>query len=1767
MSQSTIIRIGFAGLLVALLGLRVASVRSDTVFYAGTPPTIAQAPLYIEDAVPPLNMLVMGKDHKIYYEAYNDASDLDGDGILDVGYKGWDLKSEVPTDGSSRYKIDYYGYFNSYACYSWQTNRFVPVAEAPNKTCSGQWSGDFLNYLTMSRMDALRRVLYGGWRNVDTTSETVLQGAFFPQDAHSWGKEYRSIARDGYDIRNYAPLPLPTANKYHLFAVTTVTDSGAAFPSYTAPLFRVMQNSDFRVWNWLSIEGPVAGNNCFNSSNTRVACVNSSSSWQIVPASALQNLTMTTWRRQNNPSASPTTRAEMNTFFDTHAVNGRRCGSGSVTQINRTGNNNNPWVPGANNCGQDNYLTRISGQIVIPQAGTYRFAVDGDDAVDLTINGTAVVGWYGGHGSNRSDAGLNSHSGTITLAAGTYDIVFRHQEGTGDDNWGLFWEDVSSANSRQDYAVRVQACPSSDAALRETICKAYGNAASPIYKPTGILHDYGEGGKMFFGLITGSQRNNLEGGVLRSNIEDFNREIDPDTGVFRTNVEGIVRSIDRLRMIGGGYNNSVTDNLDGDANWNWANTAHGVGGNCESQGGRAVNNGECRMWGNPIAEMLFEGLRYFAGAGAATARFATAGGSTQGQAEDTRLGLPAPAWRNPYADTVVNGVTTHAAYPTCARPHQTIISDINPSYDGDLPGSAFNNTDADDALPGLNVATEGQQIWTAEFGGARNVFIGEVQGTATDGAPTAKSVSSFGNIRGLAPEEPTKQGTYYSASVARYGRNVDISSSADGQQNVVTYSIALASPLPKIEFPVGGQTVTLLPFAKTVSGTFGGSALKPTNTIVDFYVESFANFPGQPVTTVNDGRPQAIFRINYEDVEQGNDHDMDVIGRYVVTANADNTVTIELTAEYAAGSANQNVGYVISGTTRDGIYLEVRDTDSAQNTSVYELNTPAGVWAGGCVGATATSPCNQGLGFTATRTFTPGTVAGGTQLKDPLWYAAKYGAPTPTAWDADNDGDPDNYFLVTNPLNLRAQLSRAFDSISEQTIDAGSRSLTGARVGSASFTLAPSFRRDRNGNDWSGNLVATAVTQQGAEAATELWNAQSKLPAHGARNIRAMTEPGETGIKTAVEFHSDNLGANDADSLAKLGITGPLASLPNAYGAVYTAEAIVDYLRGDQSRELGRDGTGNTLRARTSVLGDIVNSEPVIASPRSDFGYGSYSQAETVAMFSGYSNEGGYLEDKASRDTVVYVGANDGMLHAFNGNTTPCATDATLACADTDAGEEMFAFIPQESLRRLGQLPLPDGLYEHRYYVDGQITVADAKDGGTWRTILVGTMGGGGRSVFALDVSDPDNFGDGDVLWELNGGIRPDIGNVYGRPLLLPLENNSWGVLFGNGYGGSTSDPSLYIVDAFTGAEIAKLTPNDDDPARSSSWIDTLICTIDVFDLVGSCANADDGYNGLGQITAIDRDGNGKADTVYGGDLEGNLWKFDLSSTSDSAWAVALEGQPLVRAFASNGERQPITGGLRVSAGPGDGVMVYFGTGRYFVEGDNDIPTNPDVQSLYAVFDNGTPVGIDDVSEKDTLLQRQWIQEEVVNEIDTDGDDETDTEVTIRNISRNRVSYYGSNARRGWYLDLVINNEDGDATGTDLEPVGERFIATPRIQSGRVFFTTFSPTGNSCEPGGDNIVYALDLLSGSGSLSNVSTLGSQNPACEGPECGAVRIADSGAPITSTSVAAINPTSYITEPACTEGVDCPTFEECQVVIYPGAFVLPRPCGRQSWRQLK
>ncbi|MBW2164001.1 MAG: fimbrial assembly protein, partial [Deltaproteobacteria bacterium] len=646
-----------------------------SLYSAGTAfAAVSQTPLFLTTSVPPILMLTMGRDHKLYYEAYNDASDLDGDGALDIRY--------TPS-------IDYFGYFDSYKCYVYSSNKFTPDSTTADKTCSGNWSGDFLNYLTTSRMDALRKVLYGGFRSTDSTSSTILERAFIPQDAHSWGKEYTSIAVDGYDIADYTPLAVPTGANRHLFASTTLSSGGD-------PVLRVLTNKTQRIWQWLSKERPVA----------------------------------------------------------------------------------------------DNSL------------------------------------------------------GTPT-----------------------------------DYSVFVDVCISG---LLESNCKAYDDGSTVTYKPTGILQTYGDDDSMAFGLLTGSYTNNTQGGVIRKNISSFTDEVDPDTGIF-TSTSGIVDTIDKLAIVA--YNYGSRSYSPGWPNaWNTSS---------------AIANGEANDWGNPIAEMMYEGLRYFAGKSNPTSDFSS--GVDSSGTYDSNLGLALPAWLDPYR-------TTSGGFESCAKPIQLVISDINPSYDTDqIPGSSFNNYSGD--LSGLNASDLADTIWAGESE-ASNIFIGE-SGSDSDGTPSAKAASSFKDIRGLAPEEPTKLGGYYAGSIGLYGQQTDIST-ASGDQNVDTLSVVLASPLPRIEIPVAGKTVTLVPFAKSVGGCLGitpsSSDFQPTNQIVDFYVEVIANTgTGNEDAAINAGRPYGKFNINFEDVEQAADHDMDAIAEYEFSVNASNQIVVNLTSTYASGCIIQHM--------------------------------------------------------------------------------------------------------------------------------------------------------------------------------------------------------------------------------------------------------------------------------------------------------------------------------------------------------------------------------------------------------------------------------------------------------------------------------------------------------------------------------------------------------------------------------------------------------------------------------------------------------------------------------------------------------------------------------------------------------------------------------------------------------------------------------------------------------------------------------------------
>jgi type IV pilus assembly protein PilY1 len=1611
--------------------------------YAG-PLNLAASPLFVTTSVPPLTMLVMGRDHKLYYEAYNDASDLNDDGIVDVGYQGYHTSANISKN------VDYYGYFNSYVCYDYNstTGLFEPKSAksaadilAKDKTCAGgaagSWSGDFLNYVTTARMDAVRKVFYGGYRSTDTTSKTVLERTHIPQDAHAWGKEYASLARDGYDISNYTPLSAPDAGKYHLFANVSLSSTTSPYGSNAGtPRLRVLNNTKHRVWEWLSKERPVAGAHCIDGLNgPEVACSVSASSWSIVPGSAFSNLT----RKVYNISGygtNPIDASQFDTLESNYAIASKKYGEDTPSQINGSGN---PF--GSN----DNYMTIFEGELTVPTSGSWKFSVDGDDAIDFWIDhdrdGTLehYTGWYGPHGASSSTSSLNSHAGSsLLLTAGIkYDIKFRHEEASGGDSYYLYWSETTPSSSIADYIVRVEVCTSVDRNVNHETnsCVPYPNGE---YKPTGLLHDFGENDSMMFGLLTGSYENNLDGGVLRKAVSSFKNEIDLNTGQFNSATNGIISTLNKLRTVN--YNDS------------------GYSYSCGWIENRPIKNKECDMWGNPIAEMMYESLRYFAGKSAPTADFDIPNSGNN----DAALGLPKASWDDPY--------DPNTGYDECAKPFQVVISDINPSYDSDkVPGahSSFGSTFSGD-ISGLNVSTLADTITEGEGNiKGKKFFIGQ-SGTTYDNAPTAKTVDSLASVRGMAPEEPTKLGSYYSASLAYYGFINDIHNRA-GKQNLQTFAVALASPLPTIEIdpdnnPATLNSVILVPFAKSPGqGSMYNTGFFPTNQIVDFYVESLTPTTGS-------------FLINFEDVEQGADHDMDAIVRYTYTVNNDGTITIDVDSVYAAGGIDQHMGYVISGTTKDGVYLEVRDIGSRGH--VFSLDTPPGVWAGDPRGTTK-------LGLNASRTFTPNAAGGSAGfLKDPLWYAAKWGGfiekgtgnnkpDQLSEWASksmnDPDPNPDNYFLVTNALSLKERMKAAFDEILARS---GSASTVAATSGSLrSDTLL--FQASFNSDGWAGQVSAIEFGSgtQGAtnwEFSEQVRKQLARTNGHDAnREIITSTSSG-TGIP--FRFPAD-YSSPAADELAADQITALLAGITTDHQNY--GDDLINYLRGESSEE-GATGTTRQFRERESnglhqPVGDIVNSDPLYILQPGFFYPDKWPTTLNGAAASSPENSApkkysDFRADLKNRAPMLAVGANDGMLHIMNAY----ANDNVIS----DGGEEILAYVPSVLYSKLPALANPN--YTHEYYVDGRTTYADAFFTGDskWHTTLVGGLNAGGQGIYALDVTDPkgitgayptfdESNADDLLLWEFTDADDADLGFTFGRPTIVRLSNGQWGAIFGNGYNNTfadgtssaTGNAAIYIVNIETGALISKFDTEQgmlQDPEGATR------------------------PNGMSEVTVVDVDQDFVADYLYAGDLFGNVWKVDIRSTNANNWDFAFSKSgkpaPLFVAKSAAGNELPITQRLIVRSHPEfkgtDNYLIAFGTGKYFETTDN-IASGQETQSFFGIWDNGSNT----FTRSDLLLQ-------TITEL-------TSTETPpreFREVSTNKIRWKDevdatgtvtAGKHGGWVLDLL------DSSASPLNNKGERSVTNAVFRDNKIIFTTLIPSTDPCDSGGSSWLMVIDSEDGS----------------------------------------------------------------------------------------
>jgi type IV pilus assembly protein PilY1 len=581
---------------------------------------------------------------------------------------------------------------------------------------------------------------------------------------------------------------------------------------------------------------------------------------------------------------------------------------------------------------------------------------------------------------------------------------------------------------------------------------------------------------------------------------------------------------------------------------------------------------------------------------------------------------------------------------------------------------------------------------------------------------------------------------------------------------------------------------------------------------------------------------------------------------------------------------------------------------------------------------------------------------------DDLWHAA-----------VNSDG---RFVAANNPAEFTSGLRSALQSISDRTGAASNVSANSTSVGTETNIYQAVYRSGR----WTGDLKAFPVTSSGGVAATPEWEASRNVPAHGSRNIL---------------FNLSSSGAGQGRFLTWDNLTPTQQA---ALGGGSTGQFILDYLRGDGSKEQ-RNPSG-TLRDRTqiadtstaNVLGDIVHSSPVFVDTDPD---------------------GNPATDDGTK--TVYVGANDGMLHAF----------------DAENGVERFAFIPASvSFSDLQTLADPD--YAHKYFVDGEIVVSNRQQT-PGRNILVGLMGRGGKSVYALDVSNPDSFGEGDVLWEFTD---PDLGNAVGEPIITKLNNGRTAVIFGNGYNSDNGNSVLFVVDIIDGTLIRKFDTG-----------------------VG-------GDNGMAAPRGWDANRSGTFDFLYAGDLLGNVWKIDISASSSATWGFSvLNGgnpAPIIQARDSGGNVQPITAGLAIGLNPSTFARwIFFGTGRYLTSGD---PQDRSKQSWYGFED----AAIDTVAEQVARADLKPRAIPVTKSVQNLNTPEPDDEILIRQFE---TAVAGDMVgKKGWVVDLE--------TPADVTDGGERIVTRSVFAGSVLLASSIIPGSNACRPGGRGFLNFIDPFTG-----------------------------------------------------------------------------------------
>src|SRR5574344_234396 len=1624
--------------------------------------TVATNPLSIASLnVPSMVMLVIGRDHNLFTEAYNDYTDLNPDDNVSLN---------IMFDPA----FEYYGIFDSALCYEYkedftkitnivtndkQLGYWLPVGTANYLAVSkplemwndkddkkkvytcpadAQWSGNFLNYVTSSRIDVIKKVLYGGTRVTSTTQNdysTNTQTAIYTdgnktavllkhsnvlRDAHAWGKVwapqmYKDI--DGANAFTYSDF----------IGISTIAQPAGV-------------NADAAIF------------------------------------------------------------FGMGSYDDNSGIYNKQRAA-----YLRYGWVNNAGVPGVSSAGETNL--------------------------------NFIWDW----------ASLESESEKNSLA-----IL--------DKNNGMF---VGSPIT-DGLDVIVVACL--EPYTNDASCKNYGSDTSPIWRPAGILQQYGEGEnpRIKFGLITGSWVNNLNSGALRANIGDFSNEVASNGNFNYHAINCAQRSICGVISVLDGFR--ISEKIDGVNQYS----------DCQRSSAKSIinsmGNGTCKDWGNPVSKLLSNSAMYFKGSKLTSFK--------------DQLNLGSVDQKNPYE----NG------NEYCAKPVSLVIADESITFDGNS-GNTSQNYASD--YDGVEVGTILQTLDTSVNG--KSFLMGMSRSDTVHSLynyfPSVKTISSLADVVGLAPSVPFAFGSYNVAAIAKYySKNKDIvgSSKDTGKSQkhaMETFVVAMKPNMPEIKIAIPGTQdsyVTIVPFAKSTEYE-NNSGLVATNQIVDFYSESFTEDSG-------------VFRINFEDYQYGSDYDMDWIVEYsykLIQGKSGNYyVRVQLRDVKGDGYADQHAGYVITGVKNTGVYVDLEkpsaggrgntaestkaknmydmdniisdmtfiNCEKTNNFNITELDLSTKVGMKKCLreaGFATTVPswsgkvsketeicfrpknvkmddsdataialynefyttenidnyyntrilpaqefyysnrselktsldyntyedgpsnrfnfvlgnihrCTKGDFVSASsRTFLVDPTQGdNVWLKSPLWYAAKNGLTSaPTASTA----DPSNYYLVTNPSQLKDGISRMMNEI-DKAVHSGS-TMPFAEVSTTSETAMYATQYDPSA--WWGTIVKTKVsgTTGGYSdfSSSVSWRADEAFEKDAKQNLenRVVVTYDVTDNKLVRLYAKDQgdsddkpsaysyLGKNVFNKIVGNSLTATDDNINDLTDSNLFVNRFIRWLLGDETHEAYDDGKHENeilmlndkkpLRVREEgnehfVLGDIIDSDVVA-----------------------FKN--------ASGDSYLVVGANDGMLHFIDDKT----------------GKPVFSYIPSEFLSSIKNQAKQDYVAtSHKFMLNSTPVVYKKTVDNEEKIYVYGVYGMGFAGGYALDVTDIGKFNSitagqdrfnqisasNTLLWELSpkstvafkdGKYRGSdlVGKMNYSPTKVTVSNVDY-LVYSSGFEANT--PGVFIVDLL-GKNGTCSDYNSFHTACFINEIPLLVNNAEPVDPVGLGRKDAVGPVSVVRISASSQE----YDAIYFGDYFGYLWKIDLTGGTDlrnniKCWgkknggecnlnSVSFKAEPNVvfKAVDTENVAQPITSKIG-AAYLNNGLSLVFGTGSYVTDIDNKtVSKNYNTyQSFYSLRD---------------MDYNNSISEAETKRCATSGD-HCVVKANYQSGTANRTYVLASSATYGWYVDL--GPIEG---GTEVANSGERIYTDPLILADYVYITTNTPnTSDPCAGSGTSSLVKTNIL-------------------------------------------------------------------------------------------